>query len=86
MSVPYIEESEKKPTYSDQKDKWEIEKIPATAASKVLLYCNGPECWKSFKASKWALKKHFVGHILWLREGMLGWSQKGFATERGEKE
>ena len=56
LSVPYREKSEKSVNFDAAQDEFNLAKLPADKASAVVIYCNGPECWKSFKASSAAIK------------------------------
>ena len=44
---------------------------------KVVLYCNGPECWKSFKAAKRANASRQFEAVYWFRGGMPEWEKAG---------
>ena len=50
----------------------------------VIFLCNGPECWKSYKASREALKLGFQT-VFWFRGGMPAWRSGGKPTERADK-
>ena len=47
----------------------------------IVFQCNGPECWKSYKASKAAIAAGYK-HIYWFRGGMPEWEVAGERTER----
>jgi rhodanese-related sulfurtransferase len=80
VSVPYREKSDKAVNFDASQDDFNLSKLPADKAAPVVVYCNGPECWKSYKASILAIK---AGHtnILWYREGYPNWKSKGMPTE-----
>ena len=80
VNVPYREKSEKAVGFDAGKDEFNLAKLPADKAAAVVIYCNGPECWKSFKGSTAALKG---GHtnVLWYREGFPQWKSKGLPAE-----
>ena len=80
VNVPYREKSEKAVGFDAGKDEFNLAKLPADKAAAVVFYCNGPECWKSFKGSTAALKG---GHtnVLWYREGFPQWKSKGLPAE-----
>lgn len=42
----------------------------------VIFQCNGPECWKSYKASRAAIAKGFK-KVYWFRGGFPEWEQAG---------
>jgi rhodanese-related sulfurtransferase len=47
----------------------------------TVFLCNGPECWKSYKASREALKMGFRT-VYWFRGGMPEWRSRGLPTRR----
>ena len=47
----------------------------------IVFQCNGPECWKSYKASRAAIAAGYK-HIYWFRGGMPEWELAGMRTER----
>ena len=47
----------------------------------IVFQCNGPECWKSYKASRAALAAGYK-HVYWFRGGMPEWEVAGLRTER----
>jgi rhodanese-related sulfurtransferase len=46
----------------------------------IVFQCNGPECWKSYKASRTALAAGYK-HVYWFRGGMPEWEMAGERTE-----
>jgi rhodanese-related sulfurtransferase/ABC-type phosphate/phosphonate transport system substrate-binding protein len=46
----------------------------------IVFQCNGPECWKSYKASKAAIAAGYK-HVYWFRGGMPEWELAGLRTE-----
>ena len=49
----------------------------------IVVYCNGPECWKSFKASSVSIKAGY-SNILWYREGFPDWKSKNMPIGTAE--
>jgi rhodanese-related sulfurtransferase len=47
----------------------------------VVFQCNGPECWKSYKASRAAIAAGYK-HVYWFRGGMPEWETAGERTEK----
>lgn len=81
VSVPYDEKSEKAANFDSKKDNLDLSKFPADKNEPIILYCNGPRCWKSYKASVLLVK---AGHkkIYWYRnDGFPGWKSKGYPVE-----
>jgi rhodanese-related sulfurtransferase len=73
--VPYREKSEKSPAFDAGQDEFNVTKLPADKGAPIVIYCNGPECWKSFKATTVSVKAGYT-NILWYREGFPDWKSK----------
>ncbi len=80
LNVPYHEKSAKAPDFDASQDEFNLAKLPANKAAPVVLYCNGPSCWKSYKASVTAVKGGYTG-VLWYRDGFPDWKAKGLPSE-----
>ena len=80
ISVPYREKSEKDVNFDADQDEFNLAKLPADKSAAIVLYCNGPECWKSFKASTLAVKGGYT-NIYWYRDGFPNWKSKGLPSE-----
>src|SRR5215475_2467357 len=80
ISVPYREKSAKSVDFDANQDQFDLSKLPSDKAAAIVVYCNGPECWKSYKASMVAAKRGY-SNILWYRLGYPDWKSKGLATE-----
>ena len=80
VNVPYREKSEKAVNFDASQDEFNLAKLPADKAAAMVIYCNGPECWKSFKASAVAIKGGYT-NIHWYREGFPEWKSKGLPAE-----
>ena len=65
----------KKVGWDTSKDKFDLSKLP----SVCVYYCNGPKCWKSYKAAVTAQKNGKTAY--WLRAGIPAWKSAGFPTE-----
>ena len=46
-----------------------------------MFFCNGPECWKSYKAAEQAKKMGFA-KVYWLRSGMPEWRVKNLPVRK----
>ena len=79
-NVPYKEKSAKEVDFDATKDDFDLGKLPADKAAPIVFFCNGPECWKSYKASV-AAKKAGYSKINWLRGGFPEWSSKTLPTQ-----
>lgn len=74
--VPYVEKSAKDPGYDAAQDQFEVQRLGADKAQALVFGCNGPECWKSFKASRAALKAGYT-QVYWFRTGFPAWRASG---------
>ncbi len=80
ISVPYREKSEKTVTFDIAQDEFNLAKLPTDKGTSLVIYCNGPECWKSYKASVAALKAGYT-NVLWYQTGFPDWKSKGLPIE-----
>ena len=80
INIPYREKSDKSVDFDARQDEFNLSKLPADKRAAIILYCNGPECWKSFKASTAAIKNGYT-NIHWYRDGFPGWKSKGLPVE-----
>ncbi|NUZ07149.1 rhodanese-like domain-containing protein [Piscinibacter koreensis] len=79
ISVPYVEKSLKEIDFDASKD--DFSALAKLAKDKPTLFlCNGPECWKSYKASKAAVAAGFT-RVYWFRGGMPEWREKHMPVE-----
>ena len=79
-NVPYKEKSAKDPAFNGKDDQFDLAKLPGDKNAALIFYCNGPECWKSYKASKTAADAGWK-KVHWLRGGFPEWKAKGFPVE-----
>lgn len=70
--LPYVEKSAKDTDFDAAADSFDLARLPTDKAAPLVFACNGPECWKSYKASLAALK---AGHtkVHWFRGGLPEW-------------
>jgi rhodanese-related sulfurtransferase len=80
VNIPYREKSDKAVSFDPRQDEFNLAKLPADKGAAIILYCNGPECWKSFKASTAAIKDGYT-NINWYRDGFPSWKSKGLPVE-----
>jgi len=81
ISVPYDEKSEKAVDFDAKKDKLDLSKFPADKNEPFITYCNGPRCWKSYKASVMLVRAGYK-KVYWYRnDGFPGWKSKGYPVE-----
>jgi len=75
----YVEKSLKETDFDATKDSFDaLKTIPKD--KPVLFLCNGPECWKSYKASRAAVAGGYT-KIYWFRGGMPEWREKRLPVE-----
>jgi rhodanese-related sulfurtransferase len=78
--APYHEKSVKDVVFDVALDDFSaLEKL---AKNKPTIFsCNGAECWKSYKASKFAVAKGFTD-VYWFRGGLPEWELAGLVTDK----
>jgi rhodanese-related sulfurtransferase len=80
ISAPYEENSELTPKFDASKDKLDLSKFPADKNEPIINYCNGPRCWKSYKATILLVKAGYT-KVSYYREGFPSWKAKGYPVE-----
>ncbi len=80
LSIPYAEKSARTLTFDSSADSFNLAKLPKDKSAPVIFYCNGPACWKSYKASVMAIKAGYK-HVYWFRDGFPAWKAKGLPVE-----
>ncbi len=76
--IPYNEKSLKALDFDPKLDSFGgISKLDK--AQPTIFFCNGAECWKSYKASKVARDAGFTT-VYWMRGGMPEWNAEGLPT------
>jgi rhodanese-related sulfurtransferase len=78
--VPYVEKSPKEADFDAALDKFEVAKLGADRNADLIFACNGPECWKSFKASHAAIKAGYK-KVHWFRGGFPEWRASGMKID-----
>jgi rhodanese-related sulfurtransferase len=74
--VPYHEKSAKEVDFDAGKDSFELAKLGPDRNAPLVFACNGPECWKSYKASQAAIKAGYR-KVYWFRGGFPEWRSSG---------
>ena len=77
VSEPYFEHSGHTVHFKASKDHFNLNKLPKDKSTPVVIYCNGPECWKSFKEVTAAVKAGYT-HLYWFRGGLPAWKAAGY--------
>lgn len=80
IHADYDEKSVKTLDFDSSQDHWDIKKYPTDKNASVVIYCNGPACWRSFKTAILLVKAGYT-NVHWLREGFPAWDAKGYPTE-----
>ena len=83
--VPYVEKSAKDADFQAAEDKFDIAGLGPDRNAPLIFACNGPECWKSFKASHAALKAGFT-RVHWFRGGIPEWRSSGLTVNLAEQQ
>jgi rhodanese-related sulfurtransferase len=79
LNLPYVEKSLKEIDYDAKKDQFPgLNSL--NKGDALVFFCNGAECWKSFKASK-AARDAGYSRVYWLRGGMPEWIAQGLPTQ-----
>lgn len=78
--VAYKEKSAKVANFDAAADQFDLSKLPADKNAEMIFYCNGLDCWKSYKATTVAVKAGYK-KVYWLRGGLPEWKGKGGAVE-----
>lgn len=80
INVPYKEKSAKAADFDAALDSVDLAKLPADKGTAIVTYCNGHDCWKSYKLSSAAIKAGYT-KVNWLRDGLPGWKAKGLPVK-----
>ena len=81
--VPYVEKSPKDADYDARLDQFDLGKLPTDKGKALIFACNGPECWKSYKACRSASAAGYT-QVHWFRGGFPEWRQAGLEVATGE--
>ncbi|MCC2636033.1 MAG: hypothetical protein K0S48_3919 [Ramlibacter sp.] len=74
--VPYVEKSAKDADFDAAQDKFDVARLGPDRNAQLIFACNGPECWKSFKATQAAIKAGY-SKVYWFRGGFPEWRSSG---------
>jgi ABC-type phosphate/phosphonate transport system substrate-binding protein/rhodanese-related sulfurtransferase len=82
INVTYQMNSPKDVEYDDSVDAFDISKLPKDKNAPIIFQCNGAECWYSYKAARYMLKR---GHtkVYWFRTGLPAWKAAGYPVRKG---
>jgi len=81
-SVPYGLNSPKEVDYDDAVDHFDLSKLPQDKNAAMIFQCNGAECWFSYKAARYMVKRGFK-RVYWFRTGLPAWKAAGYSVKQG---
>lgn len=81
VHLPYKEKSAKSVRFRMELDKFDLSGLPKEKETRIIFYCNGKRCWKSYKASTVAIKAGYQ-NVLWFRDGFPKWKDVGNRVEK----
>lgn len=81
VNVPYALNSPKETEYDDTVDKFDLSRLPEDKNAAMIFQCNGAECWYSYKASRYMVKRGYK-RIYWFRTGLPDWKASGYSIEK----
>ena len=82
VNVTYHMNSPKDVEYDDAVDAFDLSKLPKDKNTPMIFQCNGAECWYSYKAARYMLKRGYT-KVYWFRTGMPAWKAAGFPVRSG---
>jgi rhodanese-related sulfurtransferase len=82
ISVPYELNSPKEVDYDDGVDRFDLAKLPQDKNAPMIFQCNGAECWYSYKAARYMVKRGFK-RVYWFRTGLPAWKAAGYPIQQG---
>ena len=85
LHISYREHSARSAAFDSSLDEVDVflkrlHKFVPNKDALVVMYCNGLQCWKSYKASTAAIKDGYR-RISWFRGGIVEWEAQGFAVQ-----
>lgn len=81
-NVPYQMNSPKEVDFDDSVDVFDLSRLPQDKEAPMIFQCNGAECWYSYKAARYMVKRGYK-KIYWFRTGMPAWKAAGYDVQRG---
>jgi rhodanese-related sulfurtransferase len=61
-------------------DKYDLTDLPKDKSTKIVFYCQGAGCWKSFSYAR-AAEKAGYKNSYWFRDGLPAWQKAGYPVE-----
>lgn len=66
--------------WDTSKDKFQTENVPTDKNAVIVTYCNGAQCWKSYKGAVTLTKMGYT-NVHWMRDGIPAWQKAGYPVE-----
>ena len=82
VNLTYVMNSPKEVDYDDSVDGFDVSKLPKDKNAPMIFQCNGAECWYSYKAARYMVKRGYT-KIYWFRTGLPAWKAAGYAVQSG---
>lgn len=82
VNVPYKMISPKEVDYDDSVDTFDLSRLPQDKNAPMIFQCNGAECWYSYKAARYMVKRGYK-KVYWFRTGLPAWKAAGYPVQRG---
>lgn len=82
INVHYQMNSPKEIEYDDSVDAFDISKLPKDKNAPIIFQCNGAECWYSYKAARYMVKRGYT-KVYWFRTGLPAWKAAGYPVRKG---
>jgi ABC-type phosphate/phosphonate transport system substrate-binding protein/rhodanese-related sulfurtransferase len=81
INLTYKMNSPKEVDYDDSVDHFDLSRLPQDKNAPMIFQCNGAECWYSYKASRYAIKRGYK-KVYWFRTGLPAWKEAGYPIEQ----
>ncbi len=82
VNLTYVMNSPKEVDFDDTVDSFDLTKLPKDKNAPMIFQCNGAECWYSYKAARYMVKRGYT-KIYWFRTGLPAWKAAGYAVQSG---
>jgi len=66
--------------FDSTNDIYHNSRLPKDKSAKLIFYCNGIKCWKSYKAAVMSARDGYM-NVFWLQSGIGQWKKEGLKLE-----
>jgi methyl-accepting chemotaxis protein len=66
--------------FNSSNDIYHNDRLPTDKQTKLIFYCNGIKCWKSYKAAVLSVKDGYT-NVYWLQDGIGKWKEEGLGID-----